>query len=553
MIILTGQGDQKVDIEAMQVGASDYLVKDQINSNLLERSIRYSLEHYKDKKALQASENRYRKFFEMAPLGIFQSTPQGQYKIVNPAFASTFGFESPEEMSEHVKNISSLYTDSKQREEVKRLLRENGKLNGYEIEVKHKNGEIIHLSIYVKCVYDEFGKILYYDGYTLNLTKQKLFEERLQQSQKMEAIATLAGGIAHQFNNALSPIVGYLELLKMDLESEGISIAYISTMQEATERMAKLTNQLLAYAQGGKYQVQAVSLSSLIRDTLSFLEYNIPHFIHVDIDLEQKISIKADPAQIQMVISAILQNAYESIGDATNGRIKISLKNRRIDKSEISSQEIPPPGFYAYLAIEDNGKGMDRETAKRIFDPFFTTKLEGRGLGMAASYGIIKNHNGYIAVKSELGKGTIIQVYLPMTEKKRKRRKISRLKPSLKSATVLLIEDEKMVMRVNRRVLENLGHRVLEASSGKEAIEVVKNFDGQIDIVLLDIKLPDIQGQNLYPILMELRPDLKVIVCSGYSLDGAAKEIMNAGAQAFIQKPFLIHHLSEKLEEILKA
>jgi CheY-like chemotaxis protein len=196
---------------------------------------------------------------------------------------------------------------------------------------------------------------------------------------------------------------------------------------------------------------------------------------------------------------------------------------------------------------------MNEETNKRVFEPFFTTKAEGRGLGLAAAYGIVKNHNGWISVDSELGKGTVVKIYLPAVEAPVKEDAKSKQRAELTKGqgTILVIEDEELVMKVTREILEKMGYRVLEARTGQEAIDVVKTFDGDIDLAMLDILLPDISGDIIYPLLMKVRPNLKVIVFSGYSIDGPAQKILNAGAEDFMQKPFAIVDLSEKLKKIL--
>ena len=200
---------------------------------------------------------------------------------------------------------------------------------------------------------------------------------------------------------------------------------------------------------------------------------------------------------------------------------------------------------------------MDEETSNRIFEPFFTTKFQGRGMGMAAAYGIVRNHDGFIYVDSELGKGTTIRIYLPDIDAKEEVKEDVVLSPAVKLAmgegTILVIEDEEPLVDLFRQILERLGYRVLQAETGKEAIELAETFDGQIDLALLDIKLPDMEGGRIYPLIMEARPDLKVIVCSGYSIHGPAQDILDAGAQDFIQKPFSIATLSEKLKEVLEG
>ena len=245
--------------------------------------------------------------------------------------------------------------------------------------------------------------------------KKEIFQGQLIQSQKMEAIATLAGGIAHEFNNVLVGISGNIDLLQMDYPNDISINKYTGRMKASAIHMAQLTEQLLAYAQGGKYQPKNISLSDFVKETLPLIKKTIDTSICIETDLPDNIlAIEADLTQIQMVLSAVLNNASEAIEG--EGCIKVTTKNEEIKKEFAKTHPDLRPGRYASLTVEDDGKGMDEETRDRIFDPFFTTKLQGQGLGMAAVYGIVKNHGGWISVESELGKGTVVRIYLPVVK-----------------------------------------------------------------------------------------------------------------------------------------
>jgi two-component system cell cycle sensor histidine kinase/response regulator CckA len=380
----------------------------------------------------------------------------------------------------------------------------------------------------------------------------KKLEFQLRQAQKMESIATLAGGIAHQFNNVLTVITVNLDLLEMDSGDKTI-IDYVNPMKDAASRMAQLTGQLLAYARGGRYQAKTISLSDLVRNTLPLLQHTLKSSVFVETDLPHDVSsVRVDLTQMQMVLSAILSNSSEAI--EKEGHVRISCRNEVVTEERAKDSPGLKPGPCVSLTIEDNGKGMDEATRSRVFEPFFTTKFQGRGLGMAAAYGIIKNHDGWISVESELGKGTTVRIYLPaILDAEEKGPKIPRIELIKGTGTILVIEDEEMVTDVSRASLERLGYRVLRAKTGKEAISIAGTFDGNIDLAILDVVLPDINGRALYPLLKKTLPNLKVIVCSGYSLDGPAQEILDMGAQGFVQKPFSMATLSEKVKDVLEA
>lgn len=384
----------------------------------------------------------------------------------------------------------------------------------------------------------------------IDIGEKKRLEARFTQSQRMDAIAKLAGGVAHEFNNALSAIVGNIELLKMDLPKKEALERHLEPMRNSAQHMAKLTNQLLAYARGGKYQAQNIFLSDFVKETLPLIRHSIAPSIHIETNLHQDtMAVTVDTTQMQMLLSAVLQNASEAI--EKQGRIKVLTGNEEIDDKFAKMHSDLKPGPYVCLTIEDDGKGMDEKTKNRIFEPFFTTKSQGRGIGMAAVYGIIKNHNGWILVDSELGKGTKVRIYLPAFKAQTEKPKAPIAKPYKGTGTILLIEDEETVMEVNCQILERLGYRVLKAKNGNEAVRIAETFDGDIDLAILDIVLPDMGGKDVYPLLIKARTNLAVIVCSGYSLDSPAREILDAGAQDFIQKPFSIATLSSKLKKFL--
>ncbi|SPD76055.1 conserved hypothetical protein [uncultured Desulfobacterium sp.] len=379
-----------------------------------------------------------------------------------------------------------------------------------------------------------------------DISERKKLETQIRQAQMMESIATLAGGIAHQFNNALSVIIGNIELLKIDLTDDDRGTEFLDPIKNAAYRMSALTSQLLAYARGGKYNPKIISLGKFIENTLPLIQHSLGHSVFVEKNLPPSaLNVEADITQLQMVLSSVLNNAAEAIEG--QGHVRLTV-------SEYNIQDGHPhllPGLYACISVEDDGKGMDEETRVRIFEPFFTTYFQGRGLGMAAVYGIIKNHNGWVSVDSEPGKGTTVLIYLPAFKDVEIKKEEEKIRLEKGSGTILLIEDEDLVLDVCGAMLKNLNYFVLEAKTGAEAISIAKSFEGEIDLALLDIDLPDMDGGSLYPFLKEARKNLKVIVCSGYNLDGPVQEIIEAGAQGFIQKPFNFGALSKKLKEIL--
>jgi PAS domain S-box-containing protein len=418
-------------------------------------------------------------------------------------------------------------------------------------------GNVVYSQIIATPIRDATGNVTAALELVIPITERKRAEEerrrlegQLEQARKMEAIATLAGGIAHQFNNLLSAVSGNIELMKLDDHDRQKYDRYFTPIENSIQRMAKLTGQLLAYARGGKYRVSRMSMIEFVRETLPLVEHTIKPSITLETDLPEKVSrVTMDVTQMQTVLSGILSNASEAIEKA--GHVMISCRDEHITAEQSKMTPGLVPGDYVVLSVMDDGKGMDEKTRQRIFEPFFSTKFQGRGLGMASVYGIIKNHEGWITVDSKPLRGTTVKIFLPAVKSETLAIKPVRALNMENSGTILVIEDEEMVLDVTCTMLQNLGYRVLAARSGEEALRIADSHDGQIDLALLDIILPDMGGKDIYPRLLASRPNLRVIVCSGYTLNGPAQEILKQGAQGFIQKPYTMAALSEKLSAIL--
>ncbi len=502
-------------------------------------------------KELLSAKKHSEKIFNNMEEGIIELNSEGKIFYANPAGISIIGIPEKDLLGS---NFIELLSDI-QAAMVKRLFETSGESPSATPEESplSLNNNLVSLDILQINEENDRSIVVFLHDITerKRAEKKKLeVEKKLQKSQKMSSIATLAGGIAHQFNNALAAVIGNTELLQMDRPGDEVIENYVESIKNPTERMIDLTAQLLAYARRGKYQMRQLSVNDLVRDTLILLTHTFDLSIKVNTDLPDDImNIEADFTQLQMVLSSVLSNASEAIG--SDGQIQISVENVNIDDRFIASHPEFEKGRYARLTVEDDGHGMDEKTLKRIFEPFYTTKFLGRGLGMAAVHGIVRNHGGTILIESELNEGTKVCIYLPLVEAEIKEAKGPEKELFIGSGTVLLIEDEEIVMDVNQMLLERLGYRVLTAKTGEEAIHIVNTADGDIDLAILDIVLPDMGGEAVYPLLKKVRPDLKVLVCSGCSIDGPAQEILDAGAQGFLQKPFRIEKLSENLDEVL--
>ena len=380
--------------------------------------------------------------------------------------------------------------------------------------------------------------------------KQERLESQLQHARKMESIGTLAGGIAHNFNNLLMGIQGNASMMFLDIDSSHPRHKNLKNIEKLVDNGAKLTGQLIGYAREGKYEVKPISLNQLVKDTSDTFGMTKREItVHQEL-FEDLHGIEADQGQIEQ----ILLNLYINAVEAMPGGGDLYLKTMNVtDKDMIGKLYKATPGNYVLLSVKDTGVGMDYETRKRIFEPFFTTKglASGTGLGLASTYGIVKGHGGYIDVDSEKGKGTTFSIYLPATEEMIEEKKVLSDELVKGKGTVLLVDDEKMFLEVGEELLTHLEYEVLLAENGREALELYKKNQDKIDLVLLDMVMPVMGGGEAFDRMKEINTNVKVLLSSGYSLEGEAKEILKRGCDAFIQKPFKMEQLSQKLREIL--
>jgi len=380
--------------------------------------------------------------------------------------------------------------------------------------------------------------------------KQQL-EAQLQRAQKMKAIGTLAGGVAHDFNNLLMGIHGRISLMLMNKDSSHPDFEHLQGIEESVKSAADLTKQLLGFARGGKYELKPTDINELIKKSSQMFgrtkkEIKIHRKYQKDVWI-----VEADQGQIEQILMNLYVNAWQAMPGG--GDLYVQTKNVTLDEDYVKPFEIES-GRYVKISVTDTGVGMDEATQRRIFDPFFTTKEIGRGtgLGLASTYGIIKNHSGFINVYSKKGEGATFNIYLPASESEVSGQK-SEISKDVRHGheTLLLVDDEEMIIEVVKELLDALGYKVLIAKGGKKAVELHEKNKDQIDMVILDMIMPDMSGGDTYDRLKEINPEIKVLLSSGYSINGQATEILERGCDGFIQKPFSMKQLSRKIREIL--
>ena len=536
-------------------------------------------EHHFVPESLLQSDKFFRTVFEAAPLGIAIADPDGYFIEINRAFHRLLGYD-PQEVRE-LTFADITHPDDRQETVRLSLQARNGALNAYEVEKRYlkKNGDFLWAVVRATAIRDEQGKLQYWIGIIEDVTERKKAKEALEESekryrdildsikdeekerkrlesqvrhaQKMEAIGTLAGGIAHDFNNLLMGFQGNISLMMMDLEDEHPHQEFLHNMENYVKRGSDLTRQILGFARGGKYEVKTTDINTLIdKSAAMFGRTKKEIIIHKKLQ-EDLWSVNVDRGQIEQVLLNLFVNAWQAM--PAGGNLFLQTDNVLLEEQDHDKPYTIVPGKYVRISVSDTGVGMDKATRERIFEPFFTTKAVGRGtgLGLASAYGIIKNHGGIINVYSEKGHGATFKIYLPASGKQLTKEKIRHETVLTGSETILLVDDEEMVAEIGKDMLEKLGYKTVVATGGNEAIKLLKTLRHEVDLVILDMIMPDMSGGETFNRLKAIKPDIKILLSSGYSLNGQASEIMQRGCNGFIQKPFNLKQISRKIREIL--
>jgi len=382
--------------------------------------------------------------------------------------------------------------------------------------------------------------------------ENRKLQAQLLNAQKMESLGTLAGGIAHDFNNLLMGIQGRVSLMAIDMEPYHTHTEHISAIEEYIRSATNLTKQLLGFARGGKYEVKPIDMNKLLADSAAMFGRTRKDLqIHIQ-TVPGTLTVEADKRQIEQVLLNVYINAWQAMPGG--GELYLVTSREVLDETFCKPHQVAP-GRYAKMSVTDTGIGMDAATCLRIFDPFFTTKDKGRGtgLGLASAYGIVKNHSGFVTVYSEKGQGTTFNVYLPMSDKVASTDAPAAQQIFRGAETVLLVDDEDMIIDVCKAMLNKLGYRVVVANGGAQAIDVIRQRGADIDLVILDLIMPGMDGGAVFERIRDIMPAMPVILSSGYAINGQATQIMQNGCNGFIQKPFNFYALSEKIRKTLDA
>lgn len=492
-----------------------------------------------------ASRRRLDALFERVEHAIFRLDPRGNIVECNRKFSEMF----PE-----ARNLAGLFLEERT-DEVFRAL--NGEMRHAEQKLRGgEDGECTAImSVYPEV--DADGAICGFDGYVVDVSEKKRLEEALIQTQKLESIGLLAGGIAHDFNNILAGILGYAELLKYEKDApSGERVAeYALMIEKSVLRAAGLTQQLLGFARKGKFKTEAIDLNRLVRELSQFLQETLDRNISVAVNTDANLpAIEGDSTQLYQALLNLCINARDAMPEG--GYLTISTKVCDVEVEEVRDSFRIPAGNYARVDVMDTGTGIPPEVKKRMFEPFFTTKEVGKGTGLGLSmvYGIITNHGGFVDVTSQPGFGTVMRIYLPScAEEPSVETTVSEETSTYGAGTILLVDDEEVVRRVTKHFLETRSYRVLDASDGRHGVELFREHKDSVDLVLLDMVMPQKSGREVFKEIRALKPDAKVMLCSGHDRDEYFQELFELGAVGFVQKPASMTELLREVEKALKA
>ncbi len=569
VVLITADANLDSALAALQCGAYDYLRKPfefeeflkTVENALQQKKLQREKDSINEK--LQISEKKYRDLVQNSPDVIYTLDTKGRFTFVSEAVEGMLGFSGHELIGKHflhivhdedleraerslnVGNVKERFSSS-----IELRLKVNGAKLKYKVSDPYLPVELKTMGTYGDGIESRENKRRGTHGVIRDISERKRIQAQLESAERMKSLGSLAGGIAHDFNNLLTGIQGRSTLMSMELEKDHPHWEHLQAIDEHVRSAAYLTQQLLGFARGGKFEVKPTDMNGLLEKSANMFGRTKKEII-IESQLENAdIVVDADRRQMEQVFLNLFVNAWQAMPEG--GVLRLASAIVELDEKICRSHQVNP-GCYAQITITDNGIGMDKKTLPHIFDPFFTTKKKGRGtgLGLASAYGIIKNHGGFIIVTSELGYGTTFSIYLPVSNKCAVTDLTSKMEITKGCETILLVDDEEMVIDVGKALLEKLGYRVISANSGKSSIEVVHRLGEEIDLVILDMVMPGLDGGRTFDRIREICPLLPILLSSGYAIRGQAEKIIERGCNGFIQKPYNIFTLSKKVRQLL--
>jgi PAS domain S-box-containing protein len=506
------------------------------------------------------SEKRFRELFENLLDIVYQTDTEGRITLISPASKKVTGYTPNELLG---KKIGDYYLDFARREVFMSQLLSAGRLENFEAQLVRKDGSHVWVSTNARKLTDDKGAFVGVEGITRDISLLKKAEgdkaklaDQLRQSQKMQAVGTLASGVAHDFNNLLQAISGYVELIKFEAKVPSITDSHVSQILGTVDRAAELVRRLMVFSRKSEVKSRTLDLNQEINQAVQLLSRIIPKMVRIETDLAQDLwQVPGDSTQIEQVLMNLGSNARDAMPQG--GNLVITIRNFVMDESFVAFHLDAQPGNYVHLAVSDTGVGMDKETSQRIFEPFFTTKAlgEGTGLGLSTVYGIVTGMGGYISCYSELGQGTVFNLYLPAQSESGQEVRPAGQTPLIArlggTGRILLVDDEPAIQRSVSRMLADVGYQVEIAASGEEALAFYQAEPQRVDLVIMDLGMPGMGGVRALKEILALDPMAKVIIASGYSDHERLDNVKDSGAAAYIVKPFKTAELLWAIHQLL--
>jgi len=570
VIIITGEAELNSALSALQQGAYDYLRKpfefdellNTVENALSQKKLKLEKDQVHNK--LFLSERKYRYLVQNSPDIIYSLDTNGNFTFLSEAVEHMLGFPADQLIGRHYSDI--IFEED--REKAKWFFAEGRSRYrasaGIELQLKkgdtsRKNKakerticvELKSMDVYETHNANSGQKFVGTHGVIRDISERQRLQDQLRNAERMESLGTLAGGIAHDFNNLLMGIQGRTTLVSMDLHRNDPKLEHLKIVDEHIRSAKDLTSQLLGFARRGKYEVTPTDINELILRSIKMFGRTKKEIIIETRFHHTNIIVEIDRGQIEQVLLNLYVNAWQAMPDG--GKLYVETDVAELSDTNPNSLKLKP-GRYVRILVKDTGVGMDPQTLQQIFDPFFTTKEKGRGtgLGLASAYGILKNHNGGIHADSSLGCGATFSIYLPISENNVVEEIRTEKNVQIGSETILFVDDEQLVIDVGKALLEEMGYHVLVANNAQEALETVRNYGSKIDLVILDMIMPGMDGGKIFDRIRRISPEMPVLLSSGYALNGKAGEIMKKGCSGFIQKPFTLAEISEKVRNIFR-
>ena len=494
---------------------------------------------------------------ESAEDAIISKTLDGTVLTWNAGAERVYGYNAAEMIG---KPMTLLLPEGLPNEEneILQLLRAGKRVEHFETVRKTKRGDLIDVSLTISPIRSADGTITGASHVARNVTERKQLEEQLRHTQKLESLGVLAGGVAHDFNNLLTGILGNASLALESLSSHSPVCGLLRDVVNASERASHLTRQLLAYAGKGRFIIEPLNVSVLVWEISNLIQASVPKNVQLRLELGEDLPlIQADASQIQQVVMNLVINGAEAIGAQQNGTVLVTTAVQEVDEhylaTALGETDELTPGTYVCLEVHDTGCGMDEATMNRIFDPFFTTKFTGRGLGLAAVQGIVRGHKGAMKVYSTPGQGTTFKILYPASGEAAARGKTLIAQTATQGELILVIDDEDIIRRTAKSMLERYGYTVVLAENGKEGVELFQVLSEKVAAVLLDMTMPVMNGEEAFSQLKRIQPEVKVILSSGYNEAEAVRRFTGKGLAGFIQKPYTATALSDKMRSVLEV